>query len=508
MRARSIATGLSGLVAGVALLPVGVLVVLGWGAEGVAGPGTGAILANTLALTAATVLGSLLIGVPLALATTYGQLPGGRLWVGVLAAPLAMPSYLGAFAFFAAFGPGGAIERALGLPTPSVHGLVGAALVMTLYTFPFVFLTTRAALRRLDAHVLDAARTLGMPVAVGLWRIVLPRIRNGIAAGGLLVALYTLSDFGTPAILGVDTFTRRIYVEYNAFGLDRAALLSLQLLILVGLVLFLESRVGATRERPGRHPQWRLDGPTRVGVVALCVGIAVIALGLPLGVFGLWLWREGPAGFDPVLVWHSMYPAFLAALGALLVAIPVAQAAQGDRLGRLFERITYIGFGIPGIVLGTALVYVGLQLGFLYQTLALLVIGYVLRFVPLAVGAVRSSLDRFDGQLIGAARSLGASPAEAFRRVTLPLILPGLTAGAALVFLEVMRELPTPLLLAPTGFENLATYLWRVYEAGYFGRGAIPGLALVAVSTLAVLILVSGSERRRHGDGSSTARDS
>ena len=175
------------------------------------------LLVNTLLLMLFTVIGSLLLGVPLALLTAYVKLPLGNLWLILLAAPLAMPSYIGAFTFYAAFGPGGEIENLLGLTTPSASGLTGATLVMILYTYPFVLLTTRASLLSQDANLINAARTLGMSMPMSLLRVVLPRAIRGITAGALLSGLYTLSDFGTPAFMGLDTFTRAIYVEYNAF---------------------------------------------------------------------------------------------------------------------------------------------------------------------------------------------------------------------------------------------------------------------------------------------------
>jgi len=496
MRAWPLSYPLSLLIATAALAPLAVLVYLGLGAEIALGGRSLEILGETLALATLAVAGAVAIGVPLAFATTYGDLPLQPLWVAALAAPLAIPSYIGAFAFFAAFGPGGEIEGLAGLPTPSVDGLGGAALVLTLYTYPFVLLSTRAALRSLDADVVDAARTLGLSPLQAMLHVVLPRARSGIAAGALLVALYTLSDFGTPAIMGVDTFTRIIYVEYNAFGLDRAALLSLQLLALVAVILYLESRVGVERERAGRPLRLRLGGAAKAATAALAVPVVAAAVLLPVGVFSAWLIRDGVVGFEPAYALASAYAAGLAAASAVVLALPVAFAASSGRLGRLCERATYLGFGVPGIVMGTALVYVGLQLPLLYQTLALLVVAYVLRFLPLAVGTVRASTERISAELVGAARTLGAPPFEAFRRVSLPLMTPGIVAGAALVFLEAMRELPATLLLRPTGFETLATYLWRVYEAGHFGRGAVPGLALVLVSGLALTLMLSEETRR------------
>ncbi|MFP4129689.1 MAG: ABC transporter permease [Halorhodospira sp.] len=493
--------GLSALGAGAVVLPLGVLIALGLGSDVALGGQAVGIALNTLLLTALTVAGAVLLGVPLALLTTYTDLPARGLWTALLAAPLAVPSYLGAFAYFAATGAGGEIAALTGLPVPKVDGLAGATWVMVLYTYPFVFLATRAGLRNLDANALDAARTLGMPLPTALVRVVLPRVKNSVAAGALLVALYTLSDFGTPAIMRLDTFTRAIFVEYNAFGLDRAALLSIGLLGLVAVVLLLEWVVGSTRERPGRTPRLPLGrGGAAAGLAAIGL-LLMAALGMPLGVFILGVLREGAGSFDPAMLLRSASVSALAAAAAVLLALPVAYAATQGRVGRILERGTYVGFGVPGIVLGTALVVVGLRVDLLYQSIALLAFGYVVRFLPLAVGNIRAPLERTEQGLVSAARSLGASPGEAFRRVTLPLILPGLLAAGALVFLEVMRELPATLLLRPSGFDTLATHLWEVYEAGYFGRAAVPALLLVAASGVAVALML---RRERANDDALT----
>jgi|SRR5690554_1432720 len=493
------------IIALLALVPVGVLFALAGDAAELFDAHNLNVLISTLLLMVLTVIGATLIGVPLALFTAYVQLPAKRLWLIVLAAPLAMPSYIGAFTLYAAFGPGGEIESLLGIPTPPVNGLAGATLVMTLYTYPFVLLTTRASLLSLDAGMVNAARTLGMSLSMSLWRVVLPRVVTGIAAGGLLAAMYTLSDFGTPAIMRVDTFTRVIYTEYNAFGLSQAAMLSLQLLAIVGLVLFLESRVKGTQERPGRRLAFWPSRWQASAMLAIVAPVTLLAIVLPLLIFTLWLLRDGAGGFELSYAWNSIYASLLAAVVAVILAVPVAHAAISGRLGRIMERVTYLGFGVPGIVMGTALVYVGLQLPWLYQTLALLVVAYVLRFLPLAVGSVRATAEGLDGSLMQAARVLGASPREAFMRITLPLTLRGMVAGGALVFLESMRELPATLLLGPNDFETLATYLWRVYEAGYFGRAAIPGLLLVLMSGLGLALMLCG-ERRGVFDASEDQR--
>ena len=294
-----LALGLSALAALAVLAPLLVLALLAVGAEFRFDARSVEIIVNSIALAGLTVVGATVIGVPIALVTSHANLRFRRLWLVLLAAPLAIPSYIGAFTWFAAFGAGGEIEQLTGLATPDARGLLGAAAVMTLYTYPFVLLTTRAALARLDGTQVDAARCLGLSLHRAIVRIVLPGVRAGVAAGALLVALYALSDFATPAILGVDTFTRMIYIEYNAFGLDRAALLSLQLLVLVGLVLWLESRVGIERAAPGRRLEIALGHRLKgLMLVFMCFVLALAVL-LPALVFGLWLVRDGVGSFRP-----------------------------------------------------------------------------------------------------------------------------------------------------------------------------------------------------------------
>ncbi|TKB02064.1 iron ABC transporter permease [Alteromonas portus] len=484
------------LIALMALLPVGVLFSLAQDSAQLFDTHNLRVLGNTISLVVLTIFGSVLIGVPLAFLTAYVQMPFKRFWLILLAAPLALPSYIGAFAMYFSFGTGGEIENVLGISTPPISGLWGSALVMSLYTYPFVMMTTRSSLLSLDASLVNAARTLGLSLGASLWRVVLPRVVNSVAAGALLAALYALSDFGTPAIMGFDTFTRVIFVEYNAFGLSQAAMLSLQLMVIVGLILFIESRIGGAQERPGKHLSLFPARWQRNLMLLATLPVVFMAIVLPLAIFTLWLVREGTGGFELSYAWNSAHASFIAAIVAVLLAIPVAHAAIAGKAGRFMERITYFGFGVPGIVMGTALVYVGLKyLPALYQTLSLLVMAYVLRFIPLAVGSVRSTAENIDSGLVKAARVLGASPREAFIRVTLPLTLRGMIAGAALVFLEAMRELPATLMLGPTGFETLATYMWRVYEAGYFGRAAVPGLLLVLLSGVGLVLMLSGERK-------------
>jgi iron(III) transport system permease protein len=474
-------------------------------------PDTVRIAVNSMVLVAAVTGGSLLVGVPLAILTVQTDLPFRRFWTVVAALPLVIPSYIGAFAFVSAFGPRGVLQDVLAPlgveQIPALFGLPGTAVVLTLFTYPYVYITTRAALLSFDGTVIEAARTLNHDRWAAFWRVTLPQIKPGVAAGALLVALYTLSDFGTPQIMRYDVFTRMIYVEYINHNRGFAALLSILLLLVTLGILLWESRLNASREGAHVSTTARRAGRVSLGrwkvpALAFCSLVATLGLVVPVGILVMWLFRSSPGyaagGFEFQLAyaWNSVFVAALAAGASVLVALPVAYlAARGDSwMSSLPERATYVGYAMPGVVLGLSLVFLGLKYAnVFYRTLALLVFAYVVRFVPQAVGTLESSVLQVDPKHVEAARSMGDAPLRSFRRVVFPQVTPGVFAGAALVFLTTMKELPATLLLRPAGFETFVTYIWQVQEQGYYGQAAVPALVLVGVSALSMLVILRGS---------------
>ena len=189
---------------------------------------------------------------------------------------------------------------------------------------------------------------------------------------------------------------------------------------------------------------------------------------------------------------HSVSISAMAAVVATVAAFPVAVLAVRYRgwVGRTTERICYLGYGLPGIVIALSFVFIGARyLTTFYQTLPLMVTAYVVRFLPQALGAERSSLLQVSPKLEEAARTLGRSSFGAIRAVTAPLSRPGIAAGGALVFLTVMKELPITLLLSPTGYKTLATSVWTSTGSGNYGQAAIPALILVGLSSIPTLWL-------------------
>jgi len=465
------------------------------------------VLVNSLLLVGVVTAASVVLGLPMAVLTSQTDLPGRRLWTVAVSLPLVVPSYIGAFAYFNASGPNGDLATTLAtlgldVPVPAVRGLFGTALVLTLFTFPYVFLSTRASLASFDGTLLEAARTLNHSRRSAFLKVVLPQVLPGVAAGALLVALYTLSDFGTPAIMNYDVFTKVLFTSNYDIGLT--ALLSVQLLAVTAVVIALESAV-ETGDGDG-YASTNPDASTRLELgwlkgpaLGFCTLVVAACLAVPVGILVLWLVRDtGSTGtgyaFSWGYGWNSLSVSVLAAGASIVLALPVAYTSVTDdsRLTRLLERGTYVGYAVPGIVLGIAFVAMGNRFApGLYGTIPLLVFAYVVRFLPQAVGSVRSSLLQVDGRLEEAARSLGHSPGATFRRVTLPLVGPGIVAGAALVFLTTMKELPATLLLRPLGFETLVTYIWMVQESRHYGKAAVPALALVGISALSMLVLLS-----------------
>ena len=236
--------------------------------------------------------------------------------------------------------------------------------------------------------------------------------------------------------------------------------------------------------------------------MAYCTAIVTAALVLPLSVIVIWLLRGLHRGETFLPVWdaalNSVKAAGLAAIVATMAALPVAYFAvrYPSRVSAVTERAAYIGHGLPGIVIALSLVFFAANYALpLYQTLPLLIIAYVVLFLPQVQGALRANLLQINPRLEEAGRSLGHSSAQVLRRVTLPLLRPGLAAGAALVFLTAMKELPATLLLAPTGFRTLATQVWSAADEAFFARAAVPALLLVGISSLSLLFILSQEKR-------------
>ncbi len=512
---------LAGLIAAAMLLPLIYLVFrsLGIGVDAfslLAQRRTPIVIFNSISLAVIVTAISLVVALPLAWLTVRTDLPGRRIWSVLTALPLVFPSYVGGYAFVAMIGPRGIVQgwlEPMGIERlPSIYGLPGTAWVLTVFTYPYLLLSIRAGLRNLDPALEEAARNLGYGPWQTFRKVTMPALRPSIVAGSLLVSLYVLSDFGAVSIMRYNSFTRVIYMQYlSSFDRSLASLLSLVLVILTILLLFSAQRF------QGRQSLYRTGvGTARAArrialggwtwpALALCALVVTIALVLPTSVVIYWLVRGLAAGESLLPIWgamlNSIKAASAAAATAILLALPVGYLVvrYPGRYSLLVSQSIYLGFGLPGIVIALSLVFFGANYApALYQTFIMLVFAYNVRFLPQAVGNVRSGLLQISPRLEEAGRSMGLNRRQTLWIITIPLLRPGIWAGAALVFMSTIKELPATLLLGPTGFSTLATQIWAAADEAFFARAAAPSLLLLAVSAFSIGIILGQEERGRH----------
>ena len=494
-------TALSALVALLALVPlffvVGYCVSAGWDEAWVLvmRPRVAELLGNTARLVVACVLLSCLVGTAAAWVVERTTLPGRRVWNALLAAPLAVPAFVNGFGWVSL--------------TSRVEGFWGALMIVTLSYFPLVYLPVAAALRGLDPALEESAQSLGQGPWRAFARVTLPQLRPAMYGGALLVGLHLLAEFGALQLLRFDTFTTAIYDQFTStFNGAGATMLAGVLVLCCLLLLLTEQRVrgrhryarvgGGVARRLPRRRLGRLTAPVPAGLA----GLAGLSLGVPLGSLAHWLAVGSstafPAGELLATAAGTVGLGLAGAAVTVTLALPVAWLAvrHRGRLTTVIERSTYFGNALPGIVVALALVTVSLRLvPAAYQTVWLLLAAYAAMFLPRAMVSLRAAMTQAPPVLDDVAHALGAGPARTFRRVTLPLIGPGLGAGAALVFLAVTTELTATLLLAPIGTQTLATRFWSHSSDLAYGAAA-PYAALIVLISLPATFLLTREARR------------
>ena len=505
------------LVAGAAtLLPIAYLILRATEADPatvarlVFRPRTWTLFANTVALVGGVLTLTTLLAVPLAWLVVRSDLRGRNVITWLSVVPLAIPGYVMAYALLGLGGHQGLLAQLAGWSVPRPSGYFGAALALSLYTFPYLFLNVRNALLGLDPALEESARSLGQSPAATLRHVVLPQLRPALLAGWLVVALYVLGDFGVVALMRYETFSYAIYTQYtSAFDRTYAAWLALMLLAMTLSIVLVEARLLGRRRyaRVGggvarRAPATELGARTPLAWtwVVLVLGAA---LGLPVLALGAWMvlappdlatWRAVAATFG-----RTAALALPAAVVATLMALPIAVMAARVRsgAGRAVERLAYVGYAIPPVALALALVMFALRSApGLYQTVPLVVAAYVVSFLALAIGPIRSSLLQISPRVEEAARSLGRSRFVAFAQTTLRLIGRSLAASAAMVLMVAMKELPMTFLLAPTGYTTLAVRVFSRTNEGMLAEAAPFAAAVVVFSAAFAGLLLSYEGRR------------
>ncbi len=460
-------------------------------------PRTIETVGTSIGLVAAVIIGCLIIGIPTAFLVARTNVPLGRAWWVLAALPLAIPSYVAAYAWIALF--------------PGMQGFWAAALILILVSSPYVVIPMAVAFRNSDPAIEEVARALGKSPLQAFLRVTLPQTWPSAAAGSLLVGLYTLSDFGAVSIFRVDAFTRVIYASYRAsFDRVSAAVLALLLVLLAAALVLGERRIR------GREQRWRvstgtvrpavpvvLHGPRRMLGISWLAFWGFLALGVPLLSLTAQLLRSTnvPLRWD-LLIQATINSAGVSALGAVaavLLALPIGILAARYRspVVRGLETAAYTGHALPGVVVGLSLVFLTLAvLPAIYQTLATLALAYAILFLPKSIGATRTVIGQVPPVLEQTARTLGRGPLRAWLDTTFRMSWAGIAAGGLLVLLTGMKELPATLMLRPTGFDTLATQLWSRTEVSAYGAAAPYALALIALAAIPAWLLSSAATNR------------
>ncbi|MCF5899412.1 ABC transporter permease [Aeromonas veronii] len=483
-------------------------------------------LGNTLGLVVGVVLLSLLFGVPTAWLVAMCQVPGRRALQWALMLPMAMPSYIVAYVYTDLLDYSGPLQAGLralfgwNSPAdywfPAIRSLGGAAWVLALVLFPYVYLLTRASFLEQSVSLIHSSRLLGCTPWQSFRRLSLPLARPAIMVAVSLVAMETLADFATVHFFAINTLTTAVYDTWLGYGsLATAAKLSCLMLLVVVLLIALERRSRSRQqvfqksmghEQPLRYP---LKGMSRWLAAFWCWGLVLAGFGLPFVILLDYGVRYFELSWTPEFVRFAGNSLAISALTALL-AMGIAlllgffRRLDGGIKSLLPLRIAAMGYAMPGTVLAIGVLVPLTALDFAINDLAewlgrqgpgllltgtinAIVFGYLVRFVAIAIGSVESSMGKISPSLDMAARSLGQGDGGMLRRVHLPLVRRGLFAGAMLVFIESMKELPAALLLRPFNFDTLATHVYQFVSDEMLERGALGAIVIVLVGLLPLI---------------------
>lgn len=495
-----------------------------------------AALINTLQLALGTGVMSVLIGVPLAWATSRTNMPLRYLVHALVALSYIMPPYLTALAYIFLLGPeAGHFNRLLqglfGFESGplNIFTMPGVIFVIGIHVFAFTYFLTYSALKSVDASLEESAQVLGAKRWQTTLRINLPLVAPAITGGALLSAIDSLALFGPQAIIGTPAqivfLPTRIYATIGSYPprWAEASALSLVLVLLTvaGLALqrgYLERRSYITVSGKGVRTQLLDLGPARWLLLAFCMTVVFFSAIAPVGTLTINAFSKSwtdPLSFSNLTLEHfrsalfedqvavrGIINSFKLATSAAAIAVLIGAAVAyldlrtNVRGRRLLDYLAILPLGLPGTVMAVGILLAFIRLPIpIYGTIWILLAAYVARFIPLATRSANATYRQIDPSLEEAGRITGASWFHAIRRILMPLSRPGLLVAFLLVFIPAFGELSATILLYTGGTETIAIAIYRLNDLGQLEVvSALAVFTIVVVLTLAALVnWLSGS---------------
>jgi len=493
-------------------------------------------LQNTLRLVVGVAVGTLVVGVGSAWLVTAYEFPGRQIFDRLLMLPLSIPGFIMGFVYVTIFEFAGPVQTFLrdqfewgrgDYWFPNISSVGGLILVLTLVLYPYVYILSRSAFREQAANTLEAANVLGFGEWPTFRRVALPLARPQIAVGVLLVTMETLTDYGTVSYFGYPTLSERIVVLWNT-SFDSAAATELaSLMVVLALTLLFTERILRRQARfyqqgsfGRRMSRKTLVGPRRWLASLFCGLLLGAAFVLPVAQLSIWSLRRIREPTITVLsepfidyTFNTIRLGLIGAFFTVLIALVVAYSNRRDTIEtagrpRWLARLTTIGYAMPGAVIAVGVLTVVNPIDgavtdfaverFNYQgfgylltgTIISLIYGYTVRYMVLALDSIAASVEKVRPNMEAAARTLGANTRQIFYRIHIPLIRTGIGAGAILVFVDIMKELPITLLLRPFGMDTLAVRAHLLSVEGFHESAAIPALMILVAGLIPVFLLM------------------
>lgn len=450
------------------------------------------LLEKTFSLTAVVTMLAICIGVSLAFFVWRTNLPMHRFWNIAISLPIVIPPYVGAMAYITLIGPGGLIESNIF----DIYSFWGTAFVLTGFTYPYVYFVVSALLKKMNRSLEEVGIIAGLTKVQVFLKITLPLLLPAISAGGLLVALYVISDFGAVAMLRYPTFAQAIYFQMGSFDRYSAAILSV--ILIVATVLLLVLQVAIKRKMKfyqigkGSKESSRLTlGTGKWIAFGFASFIFLLYTVAPIFTLLYWTYEAFQNGKIDIhfsqYAWNSFTVSFIAMILCILLAFPLVyvKSRYPNVIGKMVNVISYTGYALPGVIVALGVIFVFIQyVPWLYGTLVPLVVAYVIRFLPQNIQTLDASISQLPPSIDEAAQLLGRTPFQTMMGVVLKNMIPGILAGGALVFVSVMKELPATLLLRPAGFDTLAVRVWIETSEGFYDVAAPSALVIILVAAL------------------------